>query len=125
MALLGFAPSVHRGPANTQSSTTVVISAGSISGVLYGLSKISVGATVGTYYVFVDNSGNMTVSTNPTGGVNLICTVVLGNVVTSGTEVTATGALSPLIPGAIPPPPSTNLTTNVGITSVVDNRNWS
>jgi hypothetical protein len=113
--LLGFAPSVRVGPPNTQASTNVTISAGSINGVLIGLQKVAVGTTVGTFYVSVDSNGNIGVTSTPQA--NLICTVVIGMVVTSGTEATATGALS----GGN----STNLTLSMGITSLVDNRNWS
>jgi hypothetical protein len=124
MALLGFAPSTRKGPPNTTAQIAIQIAAGSVNGILVGPQFVNLTASA-TNYVFVDNSGNVTATTNPTGGVNLICTVVMGSVVTSGTEVTATGSLSPLVPGNSPPPPSTNLTFSPGITSIIDNRNWS
>jgi hypothetical protein len=125
MALLGFAPSTRKGPPNTVGQLDVEISAGSINGVLYGMQFITLVNFARTQYVFVDNNGNLSSSLLIGGGVNLIATVVTGLVTTSGTQPTATGTLSPLVPGNVAPPPSTNLTQVNSIISIVDNRNWS
>jgi hypothetical protein len=125
MALLGFAPSTRKGPPNTVGQLALEISAGSISGVLYGMQFIELVNFARTQYVFVDNNGNLSSSLLIGGGVNLIATVVTGLVTTSGTQPTATGTLSPTIPGNIAPPPSTNLTQVNSIISIVDNRNWA
>lgn len=121
--LLGFAPSTRKGPPNTVAQVAIEIAAGSVNGILVGPQFVTL-ISAATNYIFVDNNGNVTVTTNSTGGVNLICTIVMGDVVTSGTEVTATGTLSPLVPGNVAPPPSTNLTLSPGIISIIDNRSW-
>jgi hypothetical protein len=125
MALLGFAPSTRKGPPNAAAQLDLEIASGSINGVLYGPGFITLGNYARTQYVFVDNSGNLSVSLNIFGGVNLIATVVTGLVTVSGTQPTATGTLSPTVPGNVAPPPSTNLTQVNSIISIVDNRNWS
>ena len=125
MALLGFAPSTRKGPPNTVGQLDLEIASGSISGVLYGPGFITLGNLALTQYVFVDNNGNLSSSLLISGGVNLIAAVVTGLVTTSGTQPTATGTLSPLVPGNVAPPPSTNLTQVNAIISIVDSRNWA
>ena len=123
MALFGFAPSTRKGAINTVGQLDVEVSAGSVNGIQVGATFVTCTA-LATNYVTVDNNGIVSVQTNPAEIVNLIATVVTGLVVTSGTQVTATGTLSPLVPGNVAPPPSTNFTQSNGITSIVDNRSW-